>query len=201
MVFDLQRQIAALKIELKPLADLVHDPKNARTHSPSQIETLSKLIQTYGFASPICIADGNKILAGHGRAQAAKRLRLKEVPTIDLSHLAEEERRAFMLADNRISDLAGYDADILLEELSHLAEGGFDLNLTAWSQKDLEELLGENAGLDNAGDDEEPDRAPDMVIPLMLEMSRKDFERWKRFRGQRSDIDAFLDALTQLEVG
>lgn len=160
------------------------------------------MIQEYGFTVPLCVADGGKILAGHGRWMAAKRLGIKRLPCVDLSHLTEEQRRAYIIGENRIAEKAGWDTDILTMELGELAEIGFDLALTAWSQKDLEDLLGETLrDQGEAEGDEEPERAPDMMVPLMIEMPRALFQRWKKWRGDRTDLNALVDAITQLEIG
>lgn len=201
-MIDLQKQIERLQVELKPLADLVPDQKNAKVHSPFQIDLLARLIETYGFTSPIVVVDGGKILAGHGRRLAAKKLGLKIVPTVDVSHLTEEERRAFMLADNRSAEVGvSYDMDILLAEMSELAEGGFDLNLTGFTKEDLDRMLGEElpgkGGVLDDGDKDE--KAPSMTVPLLLELSRADFQRWKSWRADRDDMAAFRAAMDELE--
>lgn len=200
-MLDIQKQIERLEILVRPIADLIPYAKNSRTHSPGQIEKLSKLIQEYGFTNPVLLDGENGILAGHGRVIAAKRLGLKKLPTLDLSHLSPEQRQAYVIADNKIALDAGWDPETLAMELGELAEAGFPLHLTAWTQKELEDLLGESLPEGDPGNSEEPDRAPDMVVPLMIEMPRALFNRWKRYRDKRSDLEAFEAALTSLEVG
>lgn len=199
MVLDVANQIEKLAITVRPVADLLPYAKNSRLHSPDQIALIAKLITEFGWTNPVLTDGKNGIVAGHGRVMAAKRLGLKRVPTIDLSHLTEEQKQAYVIADNRSAEWAAWSEDLLVQELGELAELGYDLTLTGWTQKDLEALLHESD--DAGGSDEEPDRAPDLVVPLMIEVSRRDFERWKKFRAGRGDVEAFLDALTQLEVG
>jgi ParB-like chromosome segregation protein Spo0J len=202
MTVDLAKQIERLEIVIRPIAELVPYAKNSRTHSPSQIDKLAKLIQEFGFTNPVLLDGESGILAGHGRIIAAKRLGMKKVPTLDLSHLTVEQRQAYVIADNKIALDAGWDAEILAMELGELAEVGYDLALTAWTQKELEELLGESLPPSNDGDGtEEPERAPDMVVPLMIEMPRGLFNRWKKYRNGRTDLEAFEAAITSLEVG
>ena len=104
--------------------------KNARTHSEKQIEMLVNSIKEFGFIPPVIIDENNVILAGHGRAEAAKRVGLDEIPYRRITHLTEEQKKAFILADNKLSDLGGWDFDLLSEELAEITldmgEFGFD---------------------------------------------------------------------------
>lgn len=139
---------------------------NARTHSPRQIDQIAASIKQFGFNNPILItARTMEIIAGHGRWQAARKLGLKSVPVIELRHLSEDERRAYIIADNRLAELAGWDRDILSIELQHLYEApsdAFQVEITGFDGAELDALL---AGQDDdAGDNENdvpdlPDRA------------------------------------------
>jgi DNA modification methylase len=133
---------------LKPYA------RNSRTHSPAQIETLMRSISEYGFTNPILLDESGTIIAGHGRLEAARKLGLVEVPTITLSGLSEAQRRALVLADNRVALDAGWDVDMLRVELADLRSEGFDLSLTGFSLEDLDNLLAP------AEDERDPDAAP-----------------------------------------
>jgi ParB-like chromosome segregation protein Spo0J len=121
------------KIELCPLSRLTPYKNNARTHSKKQIRQIAKSIKRFGFTNPVLIDDAGEIIAGHGRVEAAKLLGLAAVPTIRLSHLSETEKRAYILADNRLAEKAGWDREILAIELQGLIELDFDVELTGFS--------------------------------------------------------------------
>ena len=121
-------------------ASLVPYARNARTHSPAQVDKIAASIREFGFLNPI-ITDGQSgIIAGHGRVMAAQKLGLDTLPTIDAAHLSEAQRRAYVLADNRMALDAGWDNDLLRIELQDLDAAGFDLTLTGFD-------LGEIAAL------------------------------------------------------
>jgi DNA modification methylase len=124
------------------IADLKVNPRNPRTHNDRQIEQLGASVLKFGFIIPIVVNEKGVVLAGHGRLRAAQRLGLKEVPTIVVEHLTEELQRAFMLADNRLAELAGWDEDLLrveLQELSALTID-FDFEVTGFDTVDLDRL-------------------------------------------------------------
>lgn len=117
--------------------------KNARTHSESQVEQIASSMLEFGFTNPILIDEKDMIIAGHGRLMAANRLGLKEVPVIILSHLTEDQKRAYCLADNSIALNAGWDEDMLKAELADLKEKNFDLTLTGFSDDELDDFFKE----------------------------------------------------------
>lgn len=131
----------ARAIEVWPISRLKPYERNARTHSPEQIEQTADSIRKFGFLNPILVDSSAGIVAGHGRTEAAKKLKLKEVPVIVLDHLSDDERRAFILADNRIAQNAGWDYDLLQEELQHLSEMNFDLELTGFDESEIAKIL------------------------------------------------------------
>ncbi|MEJ8561060.1 DNA methyltransferase [Yoonia sp. GPGPB17] len=114
---------------------------NARTHSDAQVTQIADSIQRFGFTNPVLVSDNGEIIAGHGRVRAALTLGLSEVPTLALSHLTEAECRAYVIADNKLAENAGWDADILSIELQALAEIDFDLELTGFSLGEIEVVL------------------------------------------------------------
>jgi len=120
-------------------ASLVPYARNARTHSPAQVDKIAASIREFGFLNPIITDGQNGIIAGHGRVMAAQKLGLDTLPTIDAAHLSEAQRRAYVLADNRMALDAGWDNDLLRIELQDLGDAGFDLTLTGF---DLGELTG-----------------------------------------------------------
>jgi ParB/Sulfiredoxin domain/DNA methylase len=128
-------------VEQRPTADLIVNARNARTHSARQVEQIAASILKFGFIIPIVANDKGVVLAGHGRLRAAQRLGLKEVPIIVAKHLTEELQRAFMLADNRLAELAGWDEELLrveLQELSLVID--FEFEVTGFDTVDLDRL-------------------------------------------------------------
>src|ERR1700693_3334174 len=118
----------AQRIELWPVDKLVPYAKNARTHSDEQIAQIAASIIQFGFTNPILVDTNAGILAGHGRLLAARKLGLTEVPVIVLDHLSETQKRAYILADNRLALNAGWDDELLAVELAELERDGFDLD-------------------------------------------------------------------------
>jgi DNA modification methylase len=129
------------KLERWPIERLVPYEKNARTHSPEQVAQIAASIQEFGFTNPILVASDDGILAGHGRLAAAKDLGLAEVPVVVLDHLTPTQRRAYVLADNKLALNAGWDDSILSAELEGLQLEEFDLSLLGWSDDELAGLL------------------------------------------------------------
>jgi len=115
--------------------------KNARTHSEQQIDQICASIERFGWTNPILIDEGAQVIAGHGRLAAAKRLGINEVPTIRLSGLSDTERRALVLADNKLSLNAGWDDHLLALELQALQSEGFDLGLTGFDDAEIGKLF------------------------------------------------------------
>jgi DNA modification methylase len=148
----------ASRIEMWPLDRLKPYERNARTHSKDQIEQIAASMIEFGFTVPILVAEDGGILAGHGRLDAARLLGLPEVPVIPLDHLTEVQRRAYVLADNKLAENAGWDDTLLREELEALANENFDLEITGFSAKEIEELLDESGDVMDGETD--PDEAP-----------------------------------------
>jgi DNA modification methylase len=131
--------------------DLPPAHRNARTHSDKQIAQLAASIRTFGFTNPVLIGADDNILAGHGRVAAAKMLGLTDIPTIRLDHLTESERRAYVIADNRLAELAGWDRALLAVEFQELTqeELGFEIEITGFETAEID-LLIEEIGSDQA---------------------------------------------------
>ncbi|WP_431266936.1 ParB/Srx family N-terminal domain-containing protein [Dankookia sp. P2] len=123
------------------VADLVPYARNARTHSEAQVAQIAASIREFGFTNPILVDGERGVIAGHGRLMAARKLGLAEVPTIELSHLTPAQRRAYVLADNKLALNAGWDDDLLWIELGGLRTEGFDLGLTGFDADELGRLL------------------------------------------------------------
>jgi len=131
-----------LRIAYLPPGSLRPSANNARTHSKKQLKQIAGSIKRFGFVNPVLISDDFEIIAGHGRVEAAKMLGLKEVPTVRLSNLSPAERRAYVITDNRLAELAGWDRDLLASELKGLLELQFDdIELTGFSLGEIDDLL------------------------------------------------------------
>ena len=115
---------------------LIPYAKNAKIHGKKQLEKLKKSIEEFGFLTPCLIDKDFNIIAGHGRVMAAKELNIKKVPCVFVEGLSEEQRRAYILADNRLGELGEWDMDLVAQELNALSEGGFDIDLTGFSIDD-----------------------------------------------------------------
>lgn len=138
-----------LTVTYQPLGSLQHNPRNARTHSKRQIRQIADSIKAFGFNNPVLLDEANTIVAGHGRVSAAKLLGLTEVPTIRLGDLSPDQVRAYLIADNRLAEKAGWDKSILAIELQHLLsiETEFDITATGFEIPKIDLLLppGEDA--------------------------------------------------------
>lgn len=130
-----------MKIEYLRTADLVPFAQNARTHSERQVVQIGASIKEFGFNNPVLIDEANGIIAGHGRVLAAEDIGMDEVPCIRLSHLSERQRRAYVLADNKLALASGWDFEKLAEELSYLVESDFSLDLTGFDEQEIDALL------------------------------------------------------------
>ena len=148
----------ARRIEIWPVDRLVPYARNARTHSAAQVAQIAASIAEFGFTNPILVDSADGIVAGHGRLLAARKLELAEVPVIVLDHLSPTQRRAFVIADNRLSDLAGWDDELLKLELAALEAEGFELGVIGFSERELADLL--------ANTDGEPAPAAEEEVPV-----------------------------------
>ena len=131
----------ARRIELWPVERLVPYAKNARTHSDQQIAQIAASIVEFGFNNPVLVDTDAGIIAGHGRLLAARKLGLDQVPVVVLDHLSETQKRAYILADNRISENAGWDEELLAAELGELQTADWRLDLLGFSEEELTRLL------------------------------------------------------------
>ena len=117
----------------RPLDTLKPYARNAHTHSKQQLKQIASSIERFGFIDPVLIGDDDFIIAGHGRVEAAKLLGRKTVPTLEISHLSHAERRAYILADNKLALNAGWDNELLALELQGLLDVDFDVELAGFS--------------------------------------------------------------------
>lgn len=147
----------ALAVLYRRIESIKPDAGNPRSHKPPQIAAIARSIKTFGFNVPLLVDEAGRLIAGHGRLAAATKLGLSEVPTIELGHLSEPQRRAYMIADNRLTDLSGWDEQLLGEVLRDLsvAELDFELDAIGFSVGEIDfriEGLNEPSPLDPADD-------------------------------------------------
>ena len=145
-----------MEIVNKKIEELTPYKNNSRTHSEEQIEQIVSSIKEFGFTNPILIDEDNNIIAGHGRLLGAKNLGMEEVPCIVLSGLTEAQKKAYIIADNKMALNAGWDFNLLSLELENLKELDFDLELTGFSADEIDGLLSTNEDIEN-NDYEEQD--------------------------------------------
>jgi hypothetical protein len=138
-------------------------PRNARTHSKKQIHQIAESIRRFGFTNPVLLDDGNMILAGHARVAAAGELGLQSVPCLRLSTLSEAEKRAYILADNKLAQNAGWNEDLLAGELEYLVTQceEIDIDLTGFSIAEVDQLL-DVGGTDQSAESTDDDHIPEV---------------------------------------
>ena len=147
-----------MQIETVAVERLIPYARNSRTHSEAQVAQIAASIREFGFTNPVLIDADNGIIAGHGRVMGARQLQMTEVPCIRLGHLTEAQRRAYVIADNKLAANAGWDEEMLALELRDLMAEGYDVGLTGFELKEIDALL---ADLDATKDGKtDPDAAP-----------------------------------------
>jgi DNA modification methylase len=151
------------KIEIISISQLKPYPRNARRHSKGQIKQIAKSIETFGFTNPVLTGSGGQILAGHGRVEAARLLGMETVPTIPLAHLTEAEKRAYVLADNKLALNANWDQDMLAIELQGLIGLEFDVELTGFSIAETDVVIEGAKSRDTKGKDSNLDEVPPLL--------------------------------------
>ena len=135
-----------LEISYKPIDEIVGYVNNTRTHSKEQVEQIKASIKEFGMCNAIGLHNG-VIVSGHGRWEALKQLGYCEVPTIDLSHLTKAQKKAYIIADNKIALNAGWDEELLKIELESLQELDFDLDILGFDEFEVEQIFGEGTNI------------------------------------------------------
>lgn len=201
------------KIEHISIDKLTPYARNTRTHSDAQVQQIAASIREFGFVNPVLIGPDGTIIAGHGRVMGARAAGLTVVPCIRLGHLTEAQRRAYVIADNRIAELAGWNEELLQGELAALELEGFAGDLLGFSAADLD--LIDSGGFDeraqdaNAAQSVSDELSPDgdsgdnqqvkptrSVYPLVLSLNRSQYERWQGLkRSHDADDVQMLDLL------
>lgn len=141
LIAGFKRWCTKMQIENISVSTLKPYVLNARTHSGAQVKQIAGSIVRFGFTNPILVSDELQIIAGHGRLAAAKQLGLKEVPVIRLPHLSPEERRALVIADNKLALNAGWDQEMLAAEIQALIDADFDMDVTGFSMAEIDIAL------------------------------------------------------------
>jgi site-specific DNA-methyltransferase (adenine-specific) len=141
------------------VADLVPYARNSRTHSDAQVGKIAASIREFGFLNPVIVDGQSGIIAGHGRVLAAQKLGLAQVPVIEAAHLTEAQKRAYIIADNRLALDAGWDSEMLKVELTDLQENGFNLELTGFNLDEIAAFL-----VDKTEGLTDPDAVPDVPV-------------------------------------
>jgi ParB-like chromosome segregation protein Spo0J len=149
------------QIEWLPIGLIRPNPKNARIHSKKQIKKIAASIRKFGFLSPVIVDEETMALAGHGRIEAARLEGLDHVPVIRFDHLTEAQKRAYLIADNKIAEQAGWDREMLAIELGELIDllptEGLDVELTGFEAAEVDLLLADMAGARPEAEDRQPD--------------------------------------------
>jgi DNA modification methylase len=157
-----------LTIDQVLVATLKADPRNARTHSKQQVRQIGASIREFGFVNPILIDEANRIIAGHARRDAAAQLGLETVPVIRLSHLTEHQKRALAIADNKLAENAGWNEEVLAQELKILSEVvvDFDVTITGFAPAEIDLLIEGLAPADDPSADKipDPEEAENIVV-------------------------------------
>ncbi len=154
------------KVERKPIASLIPYARNARTHSDEQVAQIAASIREWGWTVPVLVDDAGGIIAGHCRVLAADKLGLADVPCMTATDWTDAQKRAYALADNRLSLSAGWDDDLLALELKGLAEWGFDLPLTGFNETEIAEAVN---GVNFEPGTEDDQGRLDQLEPKMVE--------------------------------
>jgi ParB-like chromosome segregation protein Spo0J len=144
-----------MEIINKRVDELIPYINNSRTHDTSQILQIAASIKEFGFTNPVIIDGDNGIIAGHGRLMGAKKLGLSEVPCIELSHLSESQKKAYIIADNQLALNAGWDMELLKIELDDLGDMDFDIDLLGFDDEFLDDILNDGSDFDAGNEDDQ----------------------------------------------
>ncbi len=153
--------MSPLHIDYRPIESLIPYIRNARTHSAEQIAQIAASIREFGFNNPILVDGARGVIAGHGRILAARQLEMTELPVIELAHLSDNQKRAFILAENKLTERAGWDSELLSLELADLQAAGVDLELTGFDDSEIRSLLDVQIEPKFESDDDTSDEVPE----------------------------------------
>lgn len=169
--FLFQGPMNPLKLEYRSVEALIPYARNAKQHPDAQVAQIAASIREFGWGAPILVDGNNNVIAGHGRLLAARKLGMAEVPVVSMDHLTDTQRRALILADNKIGENASWEDELLGIELSELKDAGFDLELTGFSTEEWEALIaGEETDKDGLTDED--------AVPEVVETISKPGDLW-----------------------
>jgi ParB-like chromosome segregation protein Spo0J len=186
------------KLERWPIERLVPYERNARTHSAAHVAQIAASIQEFGFTNPILVAADAGVIAGHGRLAAAHQLGLTEVPVVVLDHLTPAQRRAYVLADNKLALNSGWDEELLKVEIGELLAEPIDVGLLGWSSEELSDLWGSEEEPEEEPEDDPP---MDQGIALAIVLTPQELHQWRKAKaeiGYSTDKAAFWKLVTDL---
>ena len=158
--------MVSIQIEQVALDALIPYARNSRTHSDAQVAQIAASIREFGFTNPVLVDDDGGIIAGHGRVLASRKLGLTDVPCIRLAHLSETQKRAYVIADNKLALNAGWDEEMLALELVELGELDFDLDLTGFTQDEIDALMPEQLMTEGMTDEDAVPEAPERPVTV-----------------------------------
>lgn len=184
-------QKAKQQIEHIPTADLKPYEKNSRTHSEDQIKQLMKSIQGFGFTNPILIDENNNIIAGHGRLEACKLLKFQEVPCLRLVGLTDEQKKAYIIADNKLALNSQWDFDLLKGEVEALKAANFDLSLVGFSLDELKSITMDFQQGENSSD------AAWTGMPEFDQQNKKSLRYVIVHFKEKEDVEKFFQLINQ----
>jgi site-specific DNA-methyltransferase (adenine-specific) len=150
-----------MQVEQRKIEALIPYVNNSRTHSDEQVAQIAASVREFGWTNPILVDGQSGIIAGHGRLAAARKLGLTEVPVIVLDHLSEAQKKALVIADNKLASNAGWDDEMLRLELGDLQEMGFDATIAGFTTEELDALLSVTEGTDGLTDEDDVPEAPE----------------------------------------
>ena len=153
-------------LEQIKLDALIPYARNSRTHSDAQVAQIAASIKEFGFTNPVLIDETGSIIAGHGRVMAARKLAIADVPSIRLTHLTDAQKKAYVIADNKLALNAGWDDEMLAVELTDLKDMGFDLDLTGFSTDEIEALLAP-VGTEGLTDEDAVPEVPEAPVTVL----------------------------------
>jgi DNA modification methylase len=182
---DLAPQNRMLTVTYRPIGDLIPYAKNARTHDEAHVAQIAASIRAFGWTNPILVDGENGVIAGHGRLLAARKLGMTTVPVIELDGLSEAEKRAYILADNKIALNAGWDTELLALEIGDLGALGFDLSLTGFGDEEIAGLL--NSGNLGLTDPDDVPEVPETPVSRMGDVWR--LGRHRLLCGDSTNVD------------
>lgn len=155
-----------MKISQHKVDELIPYARNSRTHSDAQVAQIAASIKEFGFTNPVLIDKTGSIIAGHGRVLASRKLNLVSVPCIELSHLTEAQKKAYIIADNKLALNAGWDDEMLAVELTDLKDMGFDLDLTGFNTDEIDALLAP-VGTEGLTDEDAVPEVPEAPVTVL----------------------------------